>query len=333
MRRLSRLLLLLAAVWCLWWFSASAILRTSVESWFDARRNEGWQADARDIAGGGFPLWLQANLQDVQLADPETGVAVRTDRLDIEADAWWPGQARVRLPDTPVEFAAPDGRAELTMSDGVMRMDLAPSTGLTLKQLAWTSEAWGIVGPEGSIFSADSLRLAMVQQGDAEIYHFDINMDAARPGRIPRTRLQIPDDWPVALDALQLDMQVTFDRSWDLRALEDRRPQPRHIDLRLAEAAWADLRLNLAADLAIDADGVPSGTINLQAQNWQAMLTLAENAGTLRSDLRPQAQRLLGLLASASGNPETIDVTLTARGGLLMLGLLPIGPAPRFTLR
>lgn len=333
MRRLIRLALILATLWCLWWFAASALLRNGVEHWLDARRAEGWQAEARDISGGGFPLYLNATLADLTLADPDTGVALRSDSLTLKADAWWPGQARVILPDSPITLAAPDRQTRLVMNDSQMRMALAPSTDLSIKTLSWTSGPWALSDPLGSLVAADSLRLAMVQTDAEDTYLFDINMAAARLGDMPRTRLRIPDDWPIAFDALALDMTVSFDRPWDLRALEERRPQPRRIDLRLAEASWGALSLNVAATLDVDASGTPTGDIAIQARDWQSMLTLAETTGAMRPDLRPQAERILGLLAGASGNPDTIDVTLTARNGLLMLGFIPLGPAPQIALR
>ena len=333
MRRFLRVCLVLATLWCLWWFGASAALRLGLESWLDARRLEGWQAETSKIEGGGFPVTLVADLRDPRFADPRTGVAISTDTLRVEADAWWPGQARVLLPDTPIRFAAPDGQAQLQMQNGAMRMDLAPKSQLELRQLAWTSGPWLLSGPEGSQFSAKNLTASMVQTDAPETYVFDISLDAAQPGEVPRARLLIPDKWPLTFDNLQIDMTVAFDRPWDRSAIEETRPQPRRIELKLAEAVWGDLRLKLAADLQVDEIGIPTGDIQLQAQNWQAMVTLAENAGVLPSNLRPQVTSVLSTLASASGNANTIDVTLKAQRGLLFLGFIPVGQAPTLQLR
>jgi hypothetical protein len=47
--------------------------------------------------------------------------------------------------------------------------------------------------------------------------------------------------------------------------------------------------------------------------------------GTLESGLT--------LMAQMSGNPETLDVPLTFRNGRILLGPIPIGPAPILRLR
>jgi hypothetical protein len=85
--------------------------------------------------------------------------------------------------------------------------------------------------------------------------------------------------------------------------------------------------------LDVDADGNPTGTLSLQARNWREMLAVAEASGSLPQQIRPQVERALGLLASASGNPDAIDVTLTLANGTVSLGFLPLAPAPQLILR
>ena len=63
------------------------------------------------------------------------------------------------------------------------------------------------------------------------------------------------------------------------------------------------------------------------------MLTLAQSAGLLPSELRPQLESILSALAGTSGNPEAFDVTLTLANGRVSMGFLPLGPAPRIYLR
>ena len=58
----------------------------------------------------------------------------------------------------------------------------------------------------------------------------------------------------------------------------------------------------------------------------------------VRADLLPEQMRgtiegLLGVVAGLSGDPEVIDAELTFSDGRTFLGPLPVGPAPRLTLR
>jgi hypothetical protein len=85
--------------------------------------------------------------------------------------------------------------------------------------------------------------------------------------------------------------------------------------------------------LTIDEAGTPTGTINIQAENWQVMLDLAERSGALPSGFRQQAESGLSSLARFSGDPSALDVQMNLRGGFMFVGFIPVGPAPKITLR
>ena len=332
MRRLLWVCCVLGALWCIWWGIASVVLRTSVDSWLAERRAQGWQAEA-EIVGGGFPTALVANLQDVAFADPRTGVALEASAMHLEARAWWPGYAQLALPADPITLAAPDGSVDLLMDQGVFELDIAPSALLELSALSWTSGPWGLTQAQDSILSADSLTLSMDRKDEPATYEFKVGADTLTPGSRLRDKLKLPQDWPLAFETFSADLQVRFDRPWDIRALEDRRPQPRLVDLRKAEAQWGDMQLRLATTLEIDETGQPKGDIRIQARNWRAMLTIAETSGVLPPRLRPQVDSILSSLARATGNPDTLDATLRADRGVLWMGFVPLGPAPSIFLR
>lgn len=332
MRRLIWIITLAGLAWCGWWWAASTGLQGAVNQWLGDRRAEGWQAEVSGLAGGGFPVTLQAGLRDLALADPDRGLAVRTDALDITAPAWWPGDVTVTLDEGPIALASPTGQSELTMQRGVMAMELRPGSALALEALGWTAGPWAVSDAAGIQAQAEDMTLTMVQR-DGPAYAFVASARQFSPGAATRRGLRLPDGFPSAFDSLQLRADVTFDRLWDRRALNDRRPQPRQITLSLAEARWGDLSLNVAADLAVDPNGIPEGSVSLQAENWQTMLDIAEATGTLPTNLRSQAEGILAAMARASGNETTLDVDLTLRDGAVFIGFIPIASAPRLILR
>ena len=63
------------------------------------------------------------------------------------------------------------------------------------------------------------------------------------------------------------------------------------------------------------------------------MLDLAERSGALSNSLRQQVESGLSTLARFSGDPSALDVQLNLRGGLMLIGFSPIGPAPKIILR
>lgn len=332
MRKLVWIVVLAAVAWCGWWFMASTTMHAAITNWFQARSIEGWQADLGGISGGGFPLTLHANLSDIALADPDAGVAVEMAYLDITAPTWWPGDVTVTLDDAPILLASPLGRSSLTMQNGIMALNLRPGPALELKALGWTAGQWQVTDSTEVQVQADTLALTMTQSSGAT-YAFEARADGFAPGDLTRETLRLPVNFPRSFDSLAVRATVTFDQPWDRRALDTARPQPRSIDLHLAEAHWGDLNINVTADLQVDANGIPTGDLSVQAENWRAMLDLAERSGSLAPTLRNQAEGVMQLLAGASGNQNTLDVDVTFRDGAIYFGFLPIAPAPRLILR
>ena len=138
---------------------------------------------------------------------------------------------------------------------------------------------------------------------------------------------------PDRLQEMRLDATVTFDKPWDISAINQARPQPRHIDLALARVEWGELALQVAADLEVDENGQARGDVSLQARNWRQMLQGAVAAGALDASAAGLAESTLGLMARMGGNPDTLDITLSLRDGRIYLGPVSLGAAPVFRLR
>jgi hypothetical protein len=334
MRRLIWLGLVLALSWSGWWLIAASSMRGGIEQWFADRRAEGWQAETVDTRLSGYPLSIDILLDRPALADPDTGVAFETSSMRLSAPTWWPGHITVTLPEQAMRVATTRTRHDVSAEAATAVMRLRPRSDLQLQEMAVSTARWSITSPEGALWSADALTLTVRQdETTPELYAFVADAPNFVPGGVPRRQLRIPQDWPIAFASLKLEALIRFDRPFDRRTIEDSRPQPRRIDLSLAEAAWGPLLLRSAAALDVSEEGKLTGEWSLQARNWQDILTLAENAGTLPSQLRPQLDNILAALARGGGNPDAIDVTLTLRNGQIFLGFIPLGQAPRVILR
>ncbi len=82
----------------------------------------------------------------------------------------------------------------------------------------------------------------------------------------------------------------------------------------------------------MDESGTGTGEIALAATNWRDILALAEASGALPDDRARLLRAALETLAALSGDPDQLDVTLRFSGGILLIGPVPIGVAPRFAL-
>ncbi|MFA3918973.1 DUF2125 domain-containing protein [Ruegeria hyattellae] len=333
MRRLLKLAILVIVLWSGYWFAAAYGLRSSIAAWFAAQEARGWQADYAAISTAGYPLRHRTTLTSPALADPRTGTAWQADRIALDSPAIWPGRQTLRFADTPQRLSYFDQTVVVTAQDMTADLHLHPGIRLELRRMSLTSGGWSIDTADGTVLEADTLSLAMAQEGQSDSYTFGVTAEGFSPGNTLRRLLHSDSALPRSFEALELDMVVRFDKPWDRSALEERRPQPQMIDLRLAEMRWGELRLFATGELDVDPQGIPTGEIALKAENWQEMLAMAQAAGAIPEQAVGPTSRVLGMLAGLGGNRSSLDVQLNFRDGFVALGPIPLGPAPRLILR
>lgn len=335
MRTLLAVILLAALGWSGYWFMVSSGVKVGLGNWLEERRAEGWVAETSDITVLGFPNRIDTTLSDVELADPETGLAWEADFLQLLALSYrpnhviavWPPEQRLATPYDKFDLASTDMRASLI---------LAPNTDLTLERLTLTAENLTITR-SGERDSTDLNKLTLAAERAAvdpePSYRLGLAADGFSPALPWRLQLDPSETLPKSLDALSVDMTVTFDAPWDRFAIERARPQPRKIKVRLAEARWGQLELLLAGDLTVDDAGVPTGSLTVKARNWREILDLGVASGVVPEGLAGSLRDGLGLISQLAGNPRTLDLPLEFARGRVFLGPVPIGPAPVLRLR
>ncbi|MFY0310412.1 DUF2125 domain-containing protein [Leisingera sp. D0M16] len=331
--RLAKLLIAIAAVWSLYWAAAAWGLRTGIATWFAEQERRGWQAEFSGLETSGYPHRHLTRIQHPALADPGTGTAWRADWLALENPAAWPGQLALSFPASAQQLSYFDRTAVITAQGLQASLNLAPGVALELEDMALVSAPWQIERSGETVLSGAALDLRMVQTDRPESYRITAEAREFAPRAAWRRLLAASSALPERFDTLALEMTVAFDKPWDRSALEQQRPQPRRIDLKLADARWGDLRLKAAGALTVDETGLPEGEIALQAENWRGLVLMAERTGALPPSLRGTVERVLGLLAEASGNPHDLDIALGFADGYVTLGPLPLGHAPRLIIR
>src|SRR6056297_93494 len=335
LRGLIGLMMVAALAWSGYWFIISSSLQQGFEDWFDARRAEGWVADYGALGVQGFPNRIDTVIDDLDLADPDTGLAWSAPRFQINALSYrpnhviavWPNSQRLATPLEKFDSESSDMRASLV---------LTPDAQLQIDRTALTAETLVIrpLAGEGQT-GIQALRLAAehVPMQNAATYRLGLAAEGLAPS-LPWRRTVDPDgSLPERFDAVSADMTVEFDKPWDRSAIEVARPQPRQITLKLAEARWGRLELQAAGAVSVDAQGLPTGEITIKARNWREILQISVAAGAISPGLAGALEDGLSLLSQLSGNPNTLDIPLGFRNGRMLLGPVPIGPAPVLRLR
>lgn len=334
MRLLLTLILLAAAGWSGYWFVGAHGTEAAFEHWFDQRRDEGWAADYSDLTVQGFPNRFDATFTDLSLADPGTGLAWTAPFFQLLALSYRPNHVIAFWPQNQ-NIATPLGKHRLNSEDMRASLVLQPDSQLALERTTLTAKDVVITASDTpETFGVDTLSLAAERaEGTEATYRLGLTAEELKPSA-PWVRLVDPGSTlPDRFDAITADLTVTFDKPWNRSAIEIARPQPRDIHLRLAQARWGRLNLQLAGKVTVDDSGLPKGQITVKAENWREILDLAIASGAIPAGLGGTIEDGLGLVAGLSGNPDTLDIPLDFRNGRMLLGPVPIGPAPVLTIR
>ena len=335
MRMLLTVILIAAAGWSGYWVLGSTGVKTGMGIWFEDRRDDGWVAEYTDLSVSGYPNRIDTTLTDVALADPDTGLAWNAPFFQIFALSYKPNHVIAVWPNDQ-QLATPYDKFDITSTDMRASLVLQPNTLLTLERSTLTAENL-VITPVGqntpTKLTALTLATDRVAVDDAPSYRFGIKADGFAPSLPWRAHLDPAGSLPETLDALSADLTVTFDKPWDRLAIEQARPQPTRIKVKLAQARWGQLELQAAGELVVDASGQPNGSLTIKARNWRDILALAVKSGAVPEGLAGTLEDGLSLIAQLAGNPNTLDIPLEFRGGYVRLGPVPIGPAPVLRLR
>ena len=315
------------------WFGWAAVTERAVTGWLDARAAEGWVVTRQDVAVAGFPTEFVTLFTDLTLADPATGLAWSAPTFTLRQAVFDPGRIEAIWPETHT-IASPYERLTITAGELASALDLRPGANLALQASETRMRDLTIDSTLGwQSHLAEGVVEMRLQPGETPSYAIGFRATELTPPEEIADLIDPAGVLPEAIPVVLSEAVVTFDRAWDLSALEVARPQPTRIDLSEARAEWGDLMLRLSGGLDVDAEGRPTGEIAIRAQNWPAMLDMAERAGLLRGEWRSSVERGLGFLAGLSGRREDLDVTLRFEAGFMFLGPLPIGEGPRLRLR
>ncbi len=333
MRALIGVVVVLVTLWSGYWFVGSRGVEAGLAAWIDARRAEGWVAEYSDISTIGYPNRFDTTISDLALADPATGLAWNMPFFQILTLSYTPNHIIAVFPGNQT-LASPHER--LTITSEVMRGSVifVPDTTLQLQRSSFELEDVRISSSKNWTTRIEAGQLATRQaDGNTDVHDIFFEATGWMPSDALLGFLDPGNLLPETLGGTTIDLSVTFDAPWDRFALERRRPQPTALELKTLRAEWGELLLEGAGTLEVDRAGWPTGTIDLRAKNWRGMLRIARQTGAIPATIAPTVETALEVLASMSGNPETLDAPLTFRSRRMFFGGFPIGPAPNLSIR
>ena len=330
MLRLVVILLVVSLIWMVWWAFGQGAYEQGLSSWLDDRQEEGWVADYTELKTRGFPNRFDTTINDVALADPDTGIAWSAPFVQFLSLAYKPHQVIAVLPNEH-RFSTPFQTVTITHDDARASLFLEASTRLGLDRARIVASGLKALSSTGEDLSLADGRLAAEKlQEQSNTYRIGAELLGLVPTEDARRALDPGGLLPDTVTSLRTDAVLSFSAPWDRLALEDARPQVTRIDLKDLSARWGTVDFRAAGQLDVDELGVPEGQITVRAEDWRKILDMAQSMGWLPLGMRSSVETGLGLLV---GPGDVLDVPLVFSGGVISLGLIPLGDAPRLVIR
>ena len=324
-KRLLILALVLASLWGGYWYVGATSMEGAFRSWLDARRADGWTAEAV-VETRGFPSRFDTTFTGLTIADPRSGWGweapiFQTLMLSYDlssAMAVLPGQQRV---------ATPAGIIEIESEEMSGRVDFAAAPSLPLDSITVIAREVVAEGFFGRL-ATEEADFATRRDPTLENGH-RIGL-LLRETLLPEPLLAAlpPEARPPGLPTLRIDARAGLDRPLDRRAAEGDPPRLTALALDAFEFDWGDLSARADGAFDVTDTGVPEGRIDVSIDGFERVQPM------LRAILGARAGGLafgvLATMARAEGDPDTLTAPLTFANGSMSFGPIPLGPAPRF---
>lgn len=325
MRRLTLIVIILTGIYSAYWVIGSTATERAATAQLTELDAAGWTVEFTDLSTAGFPSRFDTSLTDLHLESPDRTMVWDAPFVQALSLSYKPNEVILALPDQ--QTLTRDGVPfDITSTGLLASLALAPTPALGLVNLTAETGPLTMTGPDSVFFSVTkglaALRLANPAPNQYDAY---LDLDGFTLPDNLRRILDPARKLPADFAQITVDSSVIFDNPLD-RFAPKSHPRPTQITLNGMTATWGALQLRGKGKIMVDGSGVPTGRITISAQNWRGMISLAVNAGLLDQGVANTAQNMGTLL---SGGSAELSVPITFQNGLMSLGPLPIGPAPR----
>ncbi|MFC7705330.1 DUF2125 domain-containing protein [Plastorhodobacter daqingensis] len=306
MRFILPIFAVLALVWGGYWFYGASRLEDEAVAWFAQASDRGQRATHEGVAVAGFPNRFDLTVTAPEIIDLHSQLGWRAPFIQVFALSYRPNHVIITWPN---EQEVVLGAETLALSSARMQASAVfAGMGSRLDRATLVAEALQVVARDWALGLAEAQLSLRSMAARRNSYEFAFNAAEIGSDLLPDT------------GALVLDGTVALDPA----------NRPQEIVLTNLTLRSGDGELRGEGRLEVAGDGTLTGRIDLRATEWQVFLTQAVELGLIRPEVAPTWENALGMLAQLSGTPDALSVPLAFNRGMMSLGPLPIGPAPRF---
>ncbi|MDG1377083.1 MAG: DUF2125 domain-containing protein [Yoonia sp.] len=328
MRRLTFIVIGLAALYGGYWFIGATALSKGIDAQISAMKADGWTVQTTDLTTEGFPSRFDTSASDITLGTPDRGVIWRVPFAQANALSYRPNEVILVLPEH--QELDIDGKTYEVQSDGLKASaSIAANTTLDLTNFTAQTGPLSVDGLTGELVSVSNGIVALRPSGPAPLtYDVYANLDGLTLPAGLRRLLDPTSALPETFAQSTIDGTVTLAAALDRHALTAADgPQIDAFKINGMTLTWGKLSLRATGEVTIDSAGIPTGKLTLSAQNWSQMLDIAVKAGIIDQAFVRTVMNMAMLMA---GGSTDLTVPVSFQNAMMSLGPIPVGPAPRF---
>ena len=316
-----------ALLWTAYWGAAAFAVKQGAERFVQEQRHGDLSSRFAELRIGGFPTDLRFDFEDVQVQDADRFVwSVPVARLS--APAYRPQDVRLDLSGPQkVEGRFGDLDIQAEVFDIGLLFRLAASVPLARVQLIM--EAGRLAHASGWRLDAERLLVTFQEPansaadtaGDLSLYRLGLE---GRALDLSGLLIDLPPDYQEITD-VTARMGLAFSRPWDRSLLETGPPDLRGLIIDQGQIRFGEATLTLSGQLAVSADGLLSGHVDIELQGWRAVLAAFRQTDFLDPDI---ADLILDFLGPETDDQEAARVPLQFQDGMVSFGIFTLGFLP-----
>ncbi len=325
MRALIWIVLAATAVWTGYWWVGASQIESGVKTWIAQQPPGVVSASAVEVHG--IPNRFDLTVSDLVLADPGRGVVVSSPFLQVYAMTWKPWHVIAALPSGQV-ITLPDQKVTVGSDKLRASVQVHPSTALALNELVGEAAGVKLTSDAGWTLGINSLAASMAEDVTrANSYRLGLRVAEIAPDAAVLQALAATD-LPDLVDEVFLDGHAVLTAPLDRNAATSK-PQLTALEIADTRVTWGALKFSAKGTLTAGPDGLAEGEIALRVEGWKRLPAILVALGLVKPDVAPTVERMLGIVAQQGGDLEVLQIKLICKDGGMVLGPLPLGPAPR----
>ncbi|WP_054006970.1 DUF2125 domain-containing protein [Cypionkella psychrotolerans] len=325
MRALLWIVLAATAAWTGYWWVGASQIESGVKAWI-AQQPPG-VVIASSVEVHGIPNRFDLTVSDLVLADPAQGVQVSSPFVQVYAMTWKPWHVIAALPSGQV-ITLPDQVVTVGSEKLRASVQVHPSTALALNELVGEASGVKLTSDAGWTLGINTATVSMAEDVTrANTYRLGLRVAEIAPDAAVLQALAATD-LPDLVDEVFLDGHAVLTAPLDRNAVTSR-PELMALEIADARVSWGALKFSAKGVLTAGPDGLAEGEIALRVEGWKRLPPILVALGLVKPDVAPTVERMLGIVAQQGGDLEILQIKLICKDGGMVLGPLPLGPAPR----